>query len=154
MNLGRIQTFNPLYPCMEQINMWQQEMSPKPRTLLLRWSPAGSATRSIYIGLWAAHLPPPKPVLTLVSELLVFLNTDAIIPAQEYSVAVQGLQNEVQVLYLAFQVILVLFPCIHQPPYLTLERVAGGHSLVPGLSLLFLCWFPLQRMTSLSSPAF
>lgn len=100
----------------------------------LGWLPAVSATRIIWGGLWTALFLQLHPL----AELLVFLNTHAVIPAQKSSVVAQGQWNEVQVLlHLAFKVILVLFPSIYQSPNLTLEGVAGGCSLGPGLPLHF-----------------
>lgn len=115
---------------------------PKQRPLLrLGWLPAVSATRIIWSGLWTALFLQLHPL----AELLVFLNTCAVIPAQKSSVVAQGQWNEVQVfLHLAFKVILVLFPSIHQSPNLTRR---SSRWLLPGArpALAFFLVVPSPR---------
>lgn len=57
-------------------------------------------------------------MLTVFSELFIFFSTEAVTPAQESSVAAQGLWYEVHILlHVAFKVILVLFPFIHHSSF-------------------------------------
>lgn len=135
MNWGDTQTFSPLHPPMDQKqHCGNKKYTPKTRTNIASGMAPSCVCHQNHSGwLWAAlslQLPP-------LAELLFFLSTGAVIPAQKSSGVAQGLWNEVQVLlHLAFKVILVLCPSIHQS-ILTLEVVAGGCSLGPGLPLHF-----------------